>query len=148
MISVIYLLASEIKLMLKRGSGFVGLAVAACFVGCASTPPPPPEDVVQVRAQAWLDAVVASDIEAMYGFTSPAYQSAHSLGFYAKGYAGRSMWRAARLGSISCDDVEPVSLCKVQIVVSFRGFTMREELETSFMETWVQIDDVWYTKPD
>ena len=87
------------------------------------------------------------DIDGIYRFTSPAYQSAHSARFYSKNYAGRNMWRTAELGEISCDQAEAFGFCAVEVIVTYRGFNMSEEMTTVLTETWVQIDDMWYTQP-
>ena len=102
---------------------------------------------VRVRAQAWLDALMAFDIEGIYSFTSPAYQSAHSASYYSRNYAGRSMWKTASLGVISCDGAEEYGVCKVRLVITFRGFMMEEDMTTELTETWIDIGGVWYTQP-
>ena len=122
-------------------------ALCLWLSGCVTKPPLEPEEAVRRRAQAWLDAVMAFDVDAMYSFTPPAYRSAHSAKFYAKNYAGRSMWTAAELGSINCLPTEVPAVCKVEIVVSFQGFGMRETMETSLTNSWVEIDRNWYIQP-
>ena len=92
--------------MLAAKQKFLFVALAYFLIGlsgCASVPVQGPEKQVRSRAQAWLDALMDFDIDGIYRFTSPAYQSAHSARFYSKNYAGRNMWRTAELGEISCD---------------------------------------------
>ena len=115
--------------------------------GCASAPVQESEKTVRARAQAWLDALMDFDIEGIYMFTSPAYQSAHSARFYSKNYAGRNMWKSAELGKISCDQAEAFGVCNVKVIVTYQGFDMREEMTTALTETWVQIDGMWYSQP-
>ncbi len=115
--------------------------------GCTSVPAQGPEEQVRSRAQAWLDALMDFDIDGIYRFTSPAYQSAHSARFYSKNYAGRNMWRTAELGEVSCDQAEAFGVCAVEVIVAYRGFSMSEEMTTVLTETWVQIDDMWYSQP-
>lgn len=127
---------------------WAALLVAAVLVsGCATPVSDSPESAVRVRAQAWLDALMAFDIEGIYSFTSPAYQSAHSAGYYSRNYAGRNMWRTAEVAGIRCDGAEEFGVCKVQVVVTYRGFAMPEDMTTELTETWVQIDGRWYTQP-
>ena len=115
--------------------------------GCTSVPAQGPEEQVRSRAQAWLDALMDFDIDGIYRFTSSAYQSAHSARFYSKNYAGRNMWRTAELGEVSCDQAEAFGVCAVEVIVAYRGFNMSEEMTTVLTETWVQIDDMWYSQP-
>ena len=132
----------------KRKFLFVALAYFLIGLsGCASLPAQGPEEQVRSRAQAWLDALMDFDIDGIYRFTSPAYQSAHSARFYSKNYAGRNMWRTAELGEISCDQAEAFGVCAVEVIVTYRGFNMSEEMTTVLTETWVQIDDMWYSQP-
>jgi hypothetical protein len=129
-------------------SRWVSMFFAAVLVsGCATPASESPEMAVRVRAQAWLDALMAFDIEGIYGFTSPAYQSAHSAAYYSRNYAGRSMWKTAELGDIRCDGAQEFALCKVKVIVTYRGFAMPEDMTTELTETWVQIGGVWYTQP-
>ena len=132
----------------RRKCLFVALAYFLIGLsGCASLPAQGPEEQVRSRAQAWLDALMDFDIDGIYRFTSPAYQSAHSARFYSKNYAGRNMWRTAELGEISCDQAEAFGVCAVEVIVTYRGFNMSEEMTTVLTETWVQIDDMWYSQP-
>ena len=122
---------------------------AACFLaasGCASVPQSP-EQAVEARASQWLDALMRYDIDGIYAYTSPAYQSAHSARYYSKNYAGRNMWKSASLGKVHCDAVEDFGLCKVDVLITYRGFSMRDDMVTTLRETWVQVDGVWYTQP-
>ena len=128
-----------------------GLAIAAYVLtvlsGCISVPAQDTHNIVRSRAQAWLDALMDFDIDGIYRFTSPAYQSAHSARFYSKNYAGRNMWRSAELGEISCDQADAFGVCAVKVLVTYQGFNMREEMTTALTETWVQVDGVWYSQP-
>jgi len=123
------------------------LITVVLVAGCATPGSDSPESAVRLRAQAWLDALMAFDIEGIYSFTSPAYQSAHSAGYYSRNYAGRSMWKTAELDEIRCDGAEEFALCEVKVVVTYRGFMMPEDMTTELTETWVQMGGVWYTQP-
>ena len=57
------------------------------------------------------------------------------------------MWRSAELGAITCDQAEAFGVCTVEVIVAYRGFNMSEEMTTVLTETWVQIDDMWYSQP-
>ena len=128
----------------KLGAVAIAMAISS---GCATPVSDSPEAGVRPRAQAWLDALMAFDIEGIYSFTSPGYQSAHSAEYYSRNYAGRNMWKTAGLGEVSCDGAEEFGVCKVRMVITFRGFMMQEDMTTELTETWVNIDGVWYTKP-
>ena len=147
---MIYLATSERTQVLAPNRSFLS-AVSAYFLvvlsGCTGVPAQDTETIVRSRAQAWLDALMDFDIDGIYSFTSPAYQSAHSARFYSKKYAGRNMWRSAELGEISCDQAEAFGVCTVKVLVTYQGFNMREEMTTALTETWVQVDGVWYSQP-
>ena len=123
------------------------LLVGGVLAGCVVAPPEPPEDAVRQRAQQWLDALMHFDIEGIYRFTSPAYRSAHSARFYAKNYAGRNMWKTAELGDVQCDAAHAFGLCKVEVVVTYRGFNMKDEMTTVLTESWIEVAGVWYSQP-
>jgi hypothetical protein len=147
---VICLATSERTQVLAPNRSFL-FAVSAYFLvvlsGCTGLPAQDTETIVRSRAQAWLDALMDFDIDGIYSFTSPAYQSAHSARFYSKNYAGRNMWRSAELGEISCDQADAFGVCAVKVLVTYQGFNMREEMTTALTETWVQVDGVWYSQP-
>ena len=115
--------------------------------GCVTPMPESPEVACRARAQAWLDALMASDIKGIYSFTSPAYQSAHTAKNYSRNYAGRAMWKTAELGGIRCDGAAEFGVCKVDLVITYRAPLMNEDMTRVLTETWVQIDGVWYTQP-
>lgn len=117
------------------------------LAGCVSLPAVSPEDAARERAQAWLDALMAFDIDGIYSFTSPAYQTAHSARFYSKNYAGRNMWKTAELGDVRCDNADDFGVCKVDVVVTYRGFNMKEDMTTVLTETWIEVDGTWYSQP-
>jgi len=123
------------------------LVAIVTLSGCATPVPESPEVACRARAQAWLDALMAFDTEGIYGFTTPAYQSAHTVRHYSRNYAGRDMWKTAALGEISCDGAEELGVCEVELVISYRGFLMKETMTTVLKETWVQIDGAWYAQP-
>ncbi len=115
---------------------------------CVSNNPFVTEDHVRERAQGWLDALMAFDVERAYDHTSPAYQSAHSMAWYSRNYAGRNMWKSAFLGDIRCDGSEEFGRCEVDIIVTYRGFNMKADMETILTEVWVKLDGNWYTLAD
>ena len=87
------------------------------------------------------------DIEGIYRFTTPAYRSAHSARFYSKNYAGRNMWKTAELGNVQCDAADAFGLCKVEVVVTYRGFNMKDDMTTVLTESWTEVAGVWYSQP-
>ena len=133
------------KLTLKCFLPLLG-GTTLCLAACVSAPQLP-EEAVRERAQGWLDALMQYDIDAIYGYTTPAYRSAHSAGFYSKNYAGRNMWRSAALGEIRCDAADDFGVCEVDLVVTYRGFNMTYEMTTVLTETWLEMGGTWYTQP-
>ena len=87
------------------------------------------------------------DIDGIYRFTSPAYQSAHSARFYSKTTQVVTCGSQPELGEISCDQADAYGVCNVKLLVTYQGFNMREEMTTELTETWVQVDGVWYSQP-
>lgn len=132
---------------LRKPSLAAFFLVSSVLAGCAVAPPEPPEDAVRQRAQQWLDALMDFDIEGIYGFTTPAYRSAHSARFYSKNYAGRNMWKTAELGNVQCDAADAFGLCKVEVVVTYRGFNMKDDMTTVLTESWTEVAGVWYSQP-
>ena len=118
------------------------------LVACASNVTYSPEAQVRERAEGWLEALMAFDVEEAYAYTSPAYQSAHSTPWYSKNYAGRNMWKSASLGDVRCDELQDFGRCEVDILVTYRGFNMKSDMETVLTEVWVKLDGAWYTVAD
>ena len=121
--------------------------VGALSLGCASVPPVAPEEEVRPRLEAWLESLLASDLESAYEFTSPAYRSAHGLRQYSKAYGGRDMWRQVEIGEIKCNVTAEYGQCDVVLLVTYKGFLMEHEMTTQLPQTWVRVDDVWYSTP-
>jgi len=57
------------------------------------------------------------------------------------------MWKSASLGKVHCDASEDFGLCEVDVLITYRGFNMKDDMVTTLRETWVQVDGVWYTQP-
>ncbi|MDG2459513.1 MAG: hypothetical protein P8M73_01400 [Luminiphilus sp.] len=135
-----------VRMILRRLPALSLGGLAIFMTACASVPQPP-EEAVRVRAEAWLEALMQYDVDAIYSYTDPAYRSAHSARFYSKNYAGRNMWISAALGDIQCDAADDFGVCKVDVLATYRGFNMKEDMTTTLRETWVAVDGVWYTQP-
>lgn len=129
--------------------GFAIICLAVIVFSCTAcvNVSQSPQETVRARAGQWLDALMRFDIDAIHSFTSPAYQTAHSALFYSKNYAGRNMWKSAALGDIRCDSDDEFGVCKVDLVVTYRGFNMHRDMTTVLTETWLKLDGVWYTQP-
>jgi hypothetical protein len=39
-------------------------------------------------------------------------------------------------------------VCKVDVVVTYRGFNMKEDMTTVLTETWIEVDGTWYSQPE
>lgn len=122
-----------------------GSFIAFFFAGCTALPHLAPEGQVRVRAQEWLDKLMAFDMEGAYEFTSPAYRSAHGLRHYSKAYAGKDMWRSAEISRVDCDVDGEFGECIVTLAVTYRGFAMETDMTTELPQQWVLVDDVWFT---
>ena len=129
-----------------RLSALFGILFA--LLGCVASNPIASEYRVRLLAQSWLDAIMAFDFQGAYAYTSPGYQTAHSVAHYSRNYAGRGMWKSAVLGPIRCDGIESFGRCEVEVVVTYRGLNMPTDIDTTLTEVWVNVDGNWYTWVD
>lgn len=111
--------------------------------GCAlggKQPDLPPEETVNIRAQAWADALMARNIEAAYGFTTPAYREYSSTKRYNSMVRGSLRWSAAAVESVQCDE----EVCTVRVVVDYEvkryGIKNRRPIEYK----WLKIEGQWW----
>ena len=126
-----------------RLSALFGVLIA--FFGCVASNSISPEYRVRLLAQSWLDAIMAFDVRGAYAYTSPGYQTAHTVAHYSRNYAGRGMWKSAELGAIRCDTIESFGRCEVEVVVTYRGLNMHTDIDTTLTEVWVNVDGNWFT---
>ncbi len=106
-------------------------------------------EAVEIRSRDWLLAMIESDWEATYEFTSPGYKSGvRLLDHMLKMAARRVSWVGGEILSSECDD----SVCKVNMRIVYKVFSpMRGLREFESFETvtnnWVKADNQWWLVP-
>jgi len=118
----------------------VVLGVAILGLAACATVPKTPEEAVAVRAQAYLDALLAQDIDKAYQFTSPGYRELNSLARYRLRIAGIGAWTADEVGEISCQE----DVCDVELMVTYRLVRQRMENTRPLNHRWIKSDGNWW----
>lgn len=121
-------------------AGILLLTLGACGPDPSAVDERSPEEIVQERAQARWDALLAGDIEQAYTFTSPAYRSSTTLNrFQAR--LGSSIRRTkADVSKVEC---EP-DRCDVVVMVTYVVPQLNTENTRPLNETWILSDDDWW----
>lgn len=128
---------------------------AVALPGCATHPPEFSEpwqqtqrNVLKQRAEARWAALIKGDIDAAYGFTTPAYRSVVSAQQHRGKYGRVAGWRLARVLDVSYDDP---AVATVSVEVTYRAVlpgSGGEAVETQKLnsEKWIYKDrEWWYT---
>src|SRR4030095_3039031 len=114
------------------------IALTAC-----ATPPGPPatgsaaptaaaaQDMVTIRAKARWDAMVKGDLDAAYGYMSPASREVTSLEKY-KANTRRNWFREAKIDSVACE----ADACMVKLYVTYDHPRMKG-ITTPLVESWI-----------
>lgn len=100
----------------------------------------PPEEAVQLRAQAWADALLARDLAGAYALTSPNYRQFASMQRYGRRVAGSSRWTSAVVESVQCDD----DVCDTRIRIDYTIKRMKISNSRLVDYKWVRADDEWW----
>jgi hypothetical protein len=119
------------------------------LVGCASpggapvapapTTPEARQAVVAERANARWAALIKDDVEAAYGYLSPASRKVTSLDKF-KSSLRRGAFRAAEIKTVVCD----VEVCKVGLMLTY-DHRMMKGITTPLSEAWVfEGGQAWY----
>jgi hypothetical protein len=130
-------------------SGLLELMGAAIVVaGCATAPGihtqsayagKPIEDQVRDRAAKRWQALIAGDLDAAYGFFSPATKATYPIELYrVKMRPG--MWRDAKVEMVKCAD----QVCDVTVVLTLDHSRLKG-IVTPVAERWIVQDGLaWY----
>jgi len=119
------------------------------LAACAATPAAR-DKLIEERAQARWDALLARDYEAAYGYLSPGYRSTTSVtDFEISVRARRVQYISAEYRSHSCEE----AVCTVQIMVGYRVVRpvvgVPEWKSTSLVEErWINSDGGWWFLPE
>ncbi len=129
----------------KIGALVVGLVIAATsLAGCTSLGLfQTPEERVERRAQARLDALLAQDFKEAFSFLAPATRKATTLPRWATQYAGVAQWRAVKVNSVNC---EP-DRCDVSVAVTYELVRPRINNTNVRKEVWIDVNGQWYYYP-
>lgn len=124
------------------------LVLALVLTACAGTPTQG-HPVVE-RAQARWDTMLAGDLQAAYGYLSPAYRSSvSSMQYQRQIMLQKVRWTGAEYIDSNCSEES----CKVRISLDFslmgalpgvRRFDGNQEIE----ETWVKSQGQWWYLPE
>ncbi len=130
---------------LKVGALVSGMVIVfASLAGCASMGLfQTPEERVERRAQARLDALLAQDFKKAFSFLAPATREATTLPHWAIQYAGVAQWRAVKVNSVNC---EP-DRCDVGVAVTYELVRPRIKNTNVRKEVWIDVNGQWYYYP-
>ena len=125
-----------------KGNTLVGgMIIVVSLAGCASLDLfQTPEERVEQRAQARLDALLAGDIKKAFSFLAPAAREATTWQHWGSKYAGVSQWQAVSVNSIKCD----VDRCDVNASVTYGMVRPRISNTRTRNEVWIAVNGQWY----
>lgn len=121
-------------------SGLLALLIGTCAYGArddgASV------TLVEERAQARWDALLAGNTELAYEFTNPGFRSAISPEGYHHRVASGTRWIAARVERVECEQRR----CEVSVDVTYQLTEpdLGLDFEETFEEIWIFVDDQWW----
>ena len=126
----------------SKGNTLVfAMMMAISLAGCTSLGlSQTPEERVQHRAQARLDALLAQEFEKAFSFLAPASREATTWQRYSSKYAGVGQWRAVRVNSVECD----VDRCDVGVSVTYEMVRPRIMNTRARHEVWIDVNGQWY----
>ena len=126
----------------SKGNTLVfAMMMAISLAGCTSLGlSQTPEERVQHRAQARLDALLAQEFEKAFSFLAPASREATTWQRYSSKYAGVGQWRAVGVNSVECD----VDRCDVGASVTYQMVRPRIKNTRSRNEVWIVVNGQWY----
>lgn len=133
----------------RQWSAVALAAVFAGLAGCASvpgvgglskdSPAEAKEKVVTARAQARWDALIKGDVEAAYGYLSPASRAVTSLEQF-KARTKTGSFRSVKIEKVSCAG----ETCEVGLFLTY-DHRLMSGITTPVGETWIIEDgQAWY----
>jgi hypothetical protein len=135
---------------MKAMKFLIMIGMIALLAACSD--PRPAAEVVQERAQARWEAMVARDFQTAWEYYTPGYREQMTAGEFEAEMARRPVrWTAAEVFEVSCADEEPG--CVVRARVNYEaqaavpGVGMLKSM-SGVTETWLQIDGKWWYSAD
>jgi hypothetical protein len=136
--------------MMKKLSGVIAATLVVLVAGCAGSAavqqgvqqaavPTSNEAQVAARAEARWKAMIAKDLDLAYTFLSPGSKAVNPIEVF-KGKIKPLDWRAAKAGSVSCEQDK----CQVKISLTFSDQRLGGEITTVLAETWLKDSDQWW----
>jgi len=113
------------------------MMLAASIVGCA-TLVPSDEKVVEQRATARWNAIIANDLRTAYELISPAGRALVAYEAYESSFK-RGFHKGARVQEVRCGTRE---LCEVAVEVEYEYKGRR--VKSPLQEKWVRQDSQWW----
>ena len=130
-------------LRLRTGSFVSMLLCALAVAACATVPADTPENIVQHRAKARWDALIAGDIEAAYGYLPPSYRALHDFKQYRNSIGGTVQRKAAEVVRVECQPDVCAATIRIEAVVA-PFVTASRTVTTHFEEKWIPEDGDWW----
>lgn len=130
-------------------AGLAGLCLLT-LAACATTSPAARDKLIEKRAQARWDALLANDYAAAYGFLSPGYRSTTSVtDFEIDVRSRRVRYQSAEYKGHSCEE----STCTVQMMVGYRVVRPVQGLpewksSSLIEERWILSAGEWWLLPE
>jgi hypothetical protein len=124
------------------------MAVAVMLTGCGpseTTPHVSPEQQLAERAEARWKALAEGDLQAVYGFESPAYRDVTPLGRYAAQYGSAVKWHGGEASSIKLG--EDGQTARVNVAVDYTSVMPSGEQyqgRRAINEDWILADGEWW----
>ena len=122
----------------NRGFAIAAILEFAAIAGCAATVPATPEKVVEQKAAARWNAIVAADYRKAYDFISPAGRATITAEGYESGFR-KGFHKGAQVKEVRCTSPE---LCEVTVDVEYEFAGRRTK--TPLTEKWVRQDSDWW----
>ena len=120
------------------------LAAVALLAGCASMERGTPEEIVQARATARWQALMAGDFKKAYEYLAPSYRAVSSFERYKESFQSGSAWAKVDVARVQCESAEKCTAAikiegKALGVMSYRG-----NIITGADETWLLESGKWW----
>lgn len=129
------------KSMLRRSALVFAATVLA---GCATPLPATPEQIVRMRANERLKALVSGDLPKAYSYLSPTSRSLVSIDNWRNNLTRATVWKSAEVFSVECPTADR---CNVRVTISHQPLVWAGSLGTitsAIDETWLADKGDWW----